>query len=59
MENEVFAGIVIVAISGLYWGIYKNHGCLKRIEGKVNTLGDIEYIKEELTDLKDSVRQLG
>ncbi len=58
METEVFAGIVLVALSGLYFAIYKNHGCIKRIESKLDAHFDMEYVKEEITDIKDSVRQL-
>jgi len=58
MENELFFGLVIAALSGLYFAIYKNHGCLKRLESKLDAHFDIEYIKEEITDVKDAVRQL-
>jgi len=58
METEVFAGITLVALSGLYFAIYKNHGCIKRIETKLDAHFDMEYMKEEMTDIKDSVRRL-
>ena len=58
METEVFAGIVLVALSGLYFAIYKNHGCIKKIESKLDAHFDMEYVKEEITDIKDSVRRL-
>jgi len=58
METEVFTGIVLVALSGLYFAIYKNHGCIKRIESKLDAHFDMEYVKEEITDIKDSVRRL-
>jgi len=58
LENEIFAGIILVALSGLYFAIYKNHGCIKRIESKLDAHFDIEYIKEEMTDIKDEVRKL-
>ena len=45
METEVFAGIVLVALSGLYFAIYKNHGCIKRIET------DMKYIKKSMDEL--------
>lgn len=57
MENEVFVGIILVALSGLYFAIYKNHGCIKRIESKLDAHFDIEYVKEEITDIKDAMRQ--
>jgi len=58
MEIEVLTGITLVALSGLYFAIYKNHGCIKRIESKLDAHFDMEYVKEEITDIKDSVRQL-
>ena len=58
MENEVLVGIILVALSGLYFAIYKNHGCLKRLESKLDEHFDMEYMKEELTDVKDAIRQL-
>jgi len=58
MENEITLGIILAALSGLYFAIYKNHGCIRRIETKLDSHFDMEYMKEELTDLKDAVRQL-
>jgi len=58
METEISLGVIIAAISGLYYAIYKNHGCIKRIETKLDAHFDMEYIKEEMTDVKDAVRQL-
>ena len=58
MFDEISLGIVIAAVSGLYFAIYKNHGCIKRIESKLDSHFDMEYMKEELTDLKDAVRQI-
>lgn len=58
MENEVFAGIIIAAISGLYYAIYKNHGCIKRIETKLDAHFDMEYVKEEITTLKQYVQDM-
>jgi len=46
------------AIAGLYYLIFKNHGCIKRIEQKVDAMVDYNYLKEEITDLKDAVRQI-
>lgn len=59
MEIEVFAGIILAALSGLYYAIYKNHGCIRRIETNLNAHFDMEYIKEEITNIKDEMRQLG
>ena len=58
MENEVFAGIILVALSGLYFAIYKNHGCIKRVESKLDAHFDTEYIKEQITEIKDEIRLL-
>ena len=46
------------ALAGLYWGLFKVHGCQKRTEAKLDAHFDMEYIKEEITDLKDAVRQI-
>jgi len=43
METEVFLGVILAALSGLYFAIYKNHGCIKRIET------DMKYIKESMS----------
>jgi len=48
---------IVAAISGLYWGLFKVHGCQTRTEAKLDAHFDIEYVKEELTDLKDAIRQ--
>ena len=58
MENEIILGIILAALSGLYFAIYKNHGCIKRIESKLDAHFDLEYMKEELTDVKDAIRQI-
>ena len=58
METEISLGIIIASICGLYFAIYKNHGCIKRIETKLDAHFDMEYMKEELTDIKDEIRQL-
>jgi len=58
MESEIFFGVIIATISGLYYAIYKNHGCIKRIETKLDNHFDMEYLKEEITDMKDAVREL-
>lgn len=58
MENEVFTGIILAAVSGLYYAIYKNHGCIKRIESKLDSHFDMEYVKEEITNIKDEIRQI-
>jgi len=58
MESEISLAVIIGAISGLYYAIYKNHGCIKRIETKLDAHFDMEFMKEELVDVKDAVRQL-
>ena len=58
MPEIAVLGIILAALSGLYYAIYKNHGCIKRIETKLDAHFDMEYMKEELTDLKDAVRQI-
>jgi len=58
METEISLAVIIAAISGLYYAIYKNHGCIKRIESKLDAHFDMEFMKEELVDVKDAVRQL-
>jgi len=46
------------ALAGLYWGLFKVHGCQKRTEAKLDAHFDMEYLKEEITDVKDAVRVL-
>ena len=58
MELEVSLGIILAAISGLYYAIYKNHGCIRRIETKLESHLDMSDIREEIIDIKDSIRQL-
>ncbi len=58
MPEIAFIGIILAALSGLYYAIYKNHGCIKRIETKLDAHFDMEYMKEELTDMKDAIRNL-
>ena len=58
MPEIAFIGIILAALSGLYYAIYKNHGCIKRIETKLDAHFDTEYLKEEITDIKDAIRQL-
>jgi len=53
MESEISVAVIIAAISGLYYAIYKNHGCIKRIETKLDAHFDMEYMKEEITDVMD------
>lgn len=57
MENEVILGIILAALSGLYFALYKQHGCLRKIESKVNTVAEITYIREELTNLEKRVSE--
>ena len=64
MASELLVPI-LSALAGLYGLIIfnikkavKNETCIKRIEDKVDNIADIEYIKEELTDMKDAVRML-
>jgi len=45
LEIEVLTGVTLVALSGLYFAIYKNHGCIKRIET------DMKYIKKSMDKL--------
>jgi len=52
--NVAIAG----ALAGLYWGLFKVHGCQKRTEAKLDAHFDMEFIKEEMTDIKDTVREL-
>ena len=58
MPEIAVVGIILAALSGLYYAIYKNHGCIKRIESKLDAHFDTEYLKEEITDIKDAIRQL-
>jgi len=58
MPEIAVVGIILAALSGLYYAIYKNHGCIKRIETKLDAHFDMEYMKEELTDMKDAIREL-
>ena len=58
MPEIAFIGIILAALSGLYYAIYKNHGCIKRVETKLDAHFDTEYLKEEITDIKDAIRQL-
>jgi len=58
MPEIAVIGIILAALSGLYYAIYKNHGCIKRIESKLDAHFDMEYIKEEITDIKDEIRTL-
>ena len=57
MEFETL-GVILAALSGLYALSWKNHACLKRVESKFNAHLDIEYVKDEITEIKDSIRQL-
>jgi len=57
MEWEFFTPIIAL-LAGLYWGLYKQHRCLGRIESKVNGISNIQEVKEELIELKDSIRML-
>jgi len=50
--------IVVASIAGLYWGLFKVHGCQKRTETKLDAHFDMEYIKEEITEIKDEIRML-
>ena len=56
MQDEIFLGVILAAIGGLYWALFRLHGCVEAL--KVKHSGDFEYIKEQITDMKDSVRQL-
>jgi len=47
----------LLSIACLIFAIYKNHGCIKRIESKLDAHFDIEYVKEEITDIKDAMRE--
>jgi len=58
LENEITLGIILAALSGLYYAIWKNHGCIKRVESQLCAHFDIEYIKDEVTNIKDEIRQL-
>jgi len=58
MPEIAVIGIILAALSGLYYAMYKNHGCIKRIETKLDAHFDAEYLREEITDIKDAIRQL-
>ena len=58
MPEIAFMGIILTTLSGLCYAVYKNHGCIKRIETKLDAHFDAEYLKEEITDIKDAIRQL-
>lgn len=58
MPEIAFFGIILAALSGLYYAMYKNHGCIKRVETKLDAHFDTEYLKEEITDIKDAIRSL-
>lgn len=57
MEVEIILGVILASIGGLYWALFKMHGCVEGLKKDVNSLVDFEKIKEELIDLKDTVRQ--
>ncbi len=57
MELETL-GVILAALSGLYYAMYKNHGCIRRIETKLESHLDMIDVREEITDLKDAIRQL-
>ncbi len=58
MPEIAFAGIILAALSGLYYAIWKNHGCIKKVEGHLKQLIDIENFKQDLVDLKDEINNL-
>ena len=59
MEAESIAGFVTLgALVGLYWGLWKVHGCQKRTEAKLDAHFDTEYVKEQITEIKDQIRLL-
>ena len=58
MQDEIFLGVILAAIGGVYWALFRLHGCVEALKKDVKHSGDFEYIKEEITDIKDSVRQL-
>ena len=49
---------IMAALAGLYWGLWKNHGCIKRIESKIDNVVNLEAIRDEMIEIKDSVRML-
>ena len=58
-------GPIMAALGGLYYFLIrinsktvKNETCITRIESKIDAINDIEYIKEEITDLKDAIRMI-
>jgi len=55
---EILLGIILTALSGLYYAIYKNHGCIKRIETKLDAHFDMEFIKDEIIEIKDELRKV-
>jgi len=58
MPEFVVLGIILTALSGLYYAMYKNHGCIKRVESKLDAHFDAEFLKEEIIEIKDAIRQL-
>ena len=58
MPEIAVIGIILAALSGLYYAIYKNHGCIKRIESKLDAHFDAEFIKDEIIEIKDELRGL-
>ena len=62
MENiEIILALniaIIGALAGLYWGLFKVHGCQTRTEAKLDAHFDVEYIKEELITLKQYVQNI-
>jgi len=39
MPEQAFFVVILAALSGLYWGLWKVHGCQKRIEGRLDSFG--------------------
>jgi len=51
-------GIILAAISGLYALLWKNHGCIKRTESKLDTHLAVIELEKQIIDLKDNIRML-
>ena len=58
MPEIAVIGIILAALSGLYYAMYKNHGCIKRVESKLDAHFDAEFLREEIIDIKDAIRTL-